>query len=278
MNRPSSAFRSFFLSFFCHSICCLWIWLSVNLSFEWLLVFQQLFPLSLSLALTWLQLQCCGVLPFTDSQSVIKNQGRKPYEIWFKEGKFKAQTVPESCCITPKERLTNQMIPGAIQQDQNRKSLQDSCNAKSNIYQEVRHLKLPLSSLTPIALLYQTFHSNRVVTRRWRTLSKVMLYLWEDWELESLVFWSWEWSCHVLSFSWSSSETTLSGYRDNCLKLLPKKGYCFWKQVFTLRTKDIMRQIAYLERKTYTPLSTHSFCPYITIFCLCHDCHCIHHK
>jgi hypothetical protein len=92
--------------------------------------------LSLSRELPW-QLQCCGVLPFTDSQSLIKNQGRKPYEIWFKEGKFKAQTVPESCCITSAKQLNNQMIPGAIQQDQNRKSLQDSCNAKSNIYQEV---------------------------------------------------------------------------------------------------------------------------------------------
>lgn len=83
---------------------------------------------------------------------MIKNQGRKPYDIWFKEGKFKAQTVPESCCIT-NNRLTgngpNGLIPGAIQQDQNRKSLQDTCNAKSNIHQDVSllsaHVKRRLS-------------------------------------------------------------------------------------------------------------------------------------
>lgn len=89
------------------------------------------------------QLACCGVLPFTDSQSLIKNQGRKPYEIWFKEGKFKAQTVPESCCVNGKTfgASSNNLIPGAIQQDQNRKSLQDSCNAKSNIHQDVSRIR-----------------------------------------------------------------------------------------------------------------------------------------
>lgn len=71
---------------------------------------------------------------------MIKNQGRKPYDIWFKEGKFKAQTVPESCCITNNRinnNAVNGLIPGAIQQDQNRKSPQDTCNAKSNIHQDV---------------------------------------------------------------------------------------------------------------------------------------------
>ena len=83
-------------------------------------------------------MQCCGILPYTDTQPgmMIKNQGRKPYEIWFPEGKFKPQQLPESCCITAGNK-NKEGQPGAIQQDQNRKGLTETCNTKRDIYQEV---------------------------------------------------------------------------------------------------------------------------------------------